>query len=136
MGDKKSSGQTFFGKIGSRDRFRGPSTRPAGRWWGSTFWTWTMILQGEGHWQIFDSHYLPDFCVGSLSSQMLLVFSHLWGVESHSHHGFLLCLLLLLSQLRSIWQLRDCYFRLPVLLVSSPKMSLGCFVDSFIGVFD
>ena len=38
--------------------------------------------------QLFDSHYLPDFCVGSLSSQMLLVLSHLWGVESHSHHGF------------------------------------------------
>ena len=38
--------------------------------------------------QLFDSHYLPEFFVGSLSSQMLLVLSHLWGVESHSHHGF------------------------------------------------
>ena len=37
---------------------------------------------------LFDSHFLPDFCGGSLSSQMLLVFSHLWGIESHSHHGF------------------------------------------------
>ena len=37
---------------------------------------------------LFDSHYFPDFCVGSLSSQMLLVFSHLWGIESHSHHEF------------------------------------------------
>ena len=48
--------------------------------------------------------------------------------------SFMLCLLLLLSQLRSIWQLRDCFFRLPVLLLSSPMMSLSCFVDSFSGV--
>ena len=73
--------------------------------------------------------------LGLLVPRCYLFFHTFEGSSPTVTTGFLLCLLLLLSQLRSIWQLRDCFFRLPLLLLSSPMMSLGCSVDSFIGVY-
>ena len=75
------------------------------------------------------------FMMGLLVPRCYLSFRTFGGSSPTVTTSLLLCLLLLLSQLRSIRQLRDCYFRLPMLLLSSPMMSLSCFVDSFIGVF-
>ena len=69
--------------------------------------------------------------VGLLVFRCYLFFRTFGGSSPTVTTGFLLCFLLLLSQLRSIRQLRDCFFPLPMLLLSSPMMSLGCFVDSF-----
>ena len=75
------------------------------------------------------------FVLGLLVPRCYFFFRIFGGSSPTVTTGFLLCLLLLLSQLRGIWQLRGCFFPLPVLLLSSSVMSLGCFVDSFIGVF-
>ena len=75
------------------------------------------------------------FVLGLLFPRCYLLLRTFGGSSPTVTTSFLLCLLLLLSHLRSIWQLRDCFFRVPMLLLSSPMMSLSCFVDSFIGVF-
>ncbi len=99
---------------------------------------------------LFDSHYHPYFCVGSLTSKVLLCVSYPWEVVTNYHHmGFLLVLLFLPLQLLGIlfvflllrltsssWKISDSQFRSPLLLLGSPMVSLRLFADSFIGVLD